>query len=111
MRRALFATLTLTLTLTPSFALAKEDSVIARLEPKKVAHAPATATLVPLSENWRMDGDIPVHALLISLQGLANRDQPRLYLEYPTHWQWEIVRPLEAFLEIAPRREVAAASA
>jgi hypothetical protein len=46
-----------------------------------------------------MDGDIPVHALLISLQGLANRDQPRLYLEYPTHWQWEIVRPLETFLE------------
>lgn len=80
-------------------ALVQEDSVIARLEPKKVAHAPAAATLVPLSENWRMDGDIPVHALLISLQGLANRDQPRLYLEYPTHWQWEIVRPLIGFLE------------
>jgi len=61
--------------------------------------APATATLIPLSENWRMDGDIPVHALLISLQGLANRDAPRVYLEYPTTWQWEIVRPLIGFLE------------
>ncbi len=92
------AALTLTFTLTPSVACATEGSLIARLEPKKVAHAPAAATLIPLSDNWRMDGDIPVHALLISLQGLANRDQPRLYLEYPTHWQWEIVRPLETFL-------------
>ena len=76
-----------------------DPSLIARLEPKKVAQAPATTTLVPLSENWRMDGDIPVHALIISLQGLANRDQPRLYVEYPKTWQWEIVRPLETFLE------------
>ncbi len=93
------AALTLTFTLTPSVARATEGSLIARLEPKKVAHAPAAATLIPLSENWRMDGDIPVHALLISLQGLANRDQPRLYLEYPPSWQWEIVRPIETFLE------------
>ena len=69
------------------------------IEPKKVARAPAQATLLPLSENWRMDGDVPVHALLISLQGLANREQPRLYLEYPKSWQWEIVHPLIGFLE------------
>lgn len=67
-------------------------------EPRKVDRAPATATLIPLSENWRLDGDVPVHALLISLQGLANRDQPRLYLEYPKNWQWEIVHPLRDFL-------------
>lgn len=73
-------------------------SILARLEPRKVARAPATATLLPLSENWRLDGDLPTNALLIALQGLANRDQPRLYLEYPTHWQWEIVRPLRDFL-------------
>ncbi|HRG55001.1 MAG TPA: GxGYxYP family putative glycoside hydrolase, partial [Lacunisphaera sp.] len=96
--RPVSALAALTPTLTPSVACATEGSLIARLEPKKVAHAPAAATLIPLSDNWRMDGDIPVHALLISLQGLANRDQPRLYLEYPTHWQWEIVRPLETFL-------------
>jgi len=40
-----------------------------------------------------------VHALLLSLQGLANRDYPRLYLEYPKNWQWEIVHPLMGFLE------------
>lgn len=67
--------------------------------PKKVDRAPATATIVPLSENWRMDGDVPVHATLISLQGLANREAPRLYLEYPKNWQWEIVHPLVGFLE------------
>jgi hypothetical protein len=67
--------------------------------PRQLERAPATATLVPLSENWRIDGDVPLHALLISLQGLANRDQPRLYLEYPKNWQWEIVHPLRDFLE------------
>ncbi|MFI5355870.1 MAG: GxGYxYP domain-containing protein [Opitutales bacterium] len=67
--------------------------------PHRVARAPASATLIPLSANWRLDGDVPVHALLISLQGLANRDGPRVYLEYPKDWQWEIVRPLEGFLE------------
>jgi hypothetical protein len=73
-------------------------SAVSRLEPRKVAKAPASATLIPLSENWRMDGDVPVHALLISLQGLANRNAPQLYLEYPTSWQWEIVHPLRDFL-------------
>ncbi len=67
--------------------------------PKRVERAPAEATIIPLSENWRMDGDIPVNVLLISLQGLANRDYPRVYLEYPTHWQWETVRPLIGFME------------
>jgi hypothetical protein len=46
-----------------------------------------------------MKGDVPVHALLISLQGLANRDQPRIYIEYPKNWQWEIVHPLIGFLK------------
>jgi hypothetical protein len=67
--------------------------------PHRVAKAPAEAALIPLSADWHMDGDVPVHALLISLQGLANRDYPRIYLEYPKDWQWEIVRPLEGFLE------------
>ena len=79
--------------------LAVLSVVRAQPVPHKVDHAPATATIIPLSGNWRMDGDVPVHALLISLQGLANRGQPRVYLEYPKDWQWEIVRPLEGFLE------------
>jgi hypothetical protein len=73
-------------------------SALAQPAPKKVDRAPATAVIVPTSENWRMDGDVPVHSLLISLQGLANRDYPRLYVEYPKNWQWEIVHPLRDFL-------------
>ena len=67
-------------------------------EPRRLAAAPASATLIPLSGDWRIEGDLPVHALLISLQGLANRDGARIYLEYPADWQWEIVRPLITFL-------------
>ncbi|MBL9204388.1 MAG: hypothetical protein JNN01_04840 [Opitutaceae bacterium] len=74
-------------------------ALLAGIEPAKVDRAPAQATLIPLSENWRMDGDVPIHALLLSLQGLANRGQPRIYLEYPKTWQWEIVHPLIGFLE------------
>lgn len=72
---------------------------VAQPAPKRLAAPPAEATIIPLSENWRMDGDIPTNVLLISLQGLANRDYPRVYLEYPTHWQWETVRPLVKFME------------
>jgi GxGYxYP putative glycoside hydrolase C-terminal domain/GxGYxY sequence motif in domain of unknown function N-terminal len=68
-------------------------------EPHRLAAAPKEATLIPLSADWRLEGDLPVHALIISLQGLANRDGARVYLEYPADWQWEIVRPLITFLE------------
>ena len=80
-------------------ALLAAATLPAQPAPKQVDKAPATATLIPLSENWRMDGDVPVHALILSIQGLANRDYPRIYLEYPKDWQWEIVRPLITFLE------------
>jgi hypothetical protein len=85
--------------LTFILVLAVAFPLFAQPAPKQVSRAPATATLIPLSENWRLDGDVPIHALLISLQGLANRDQPRVYLEYPRNWQWEIVHPLIGFLE------------
>ncbi len=80
-------------------ALAITATALTQPVPTRVERAPAEATIIPLSENWRMDGDIPVNVLLISLQGLANRDYPRIYLEYPTHWQWETVRPLITFME------------
>ncbi len=60
--------------------------------------APATAALIPLSNNWEMTGDVPAHATLLSLQGLANRQGPQIYLQYPADWQWEIAGPLIDFL-------------
>jgi hypothetical protein len=80
-------------------SLAITATALTQPVPTRVERAPAEATIIPLSENWRMDGDIPTNVLLISLQGLANRDYPRIYLEYPTHWQWETVRPLITFME------------
>lgn len=61
--------------------------------------APDEAALITVSDNWRFDGDLPTHATLISLQGLANRNGPQIYLEYPADWQWEIAGPLIGYLE------------
>lgn len=101
MKRLLLSLLTLVPALSGLAAASTAEAdaaLIARLEPKKVDKAPAKATLIPLSGNWKMAGDVPVHSLIISLQGLANRDYPRVYLEYPKDWQWEIVHPLRDFL-------------
>ena len=49
---------------------------------------PREATMMRLSDDWLLDGDLPTHALLISLQGLANRDAPRLYYIYPPDWTY-----------------------
>ncbi len=57
------------------------------------------AYVMQMSEDWTIDGDLPVHALLLSLQGLANREGPQLYLEYPPSWPWKITKPLREFYE------------
>lgn len=50
--------------------------------------------VMPLSPNWEIEGDLPVHALLISLQGVANLDAPRLYFLYPPKWDFKFSQPL-----------------
>jgi len=47
-----------------------------------------------LSENWEIEGDLPEHALLISLQGVANQGTPRLYFLYPADWNYTFCEPL-----------------
>ena len=47
-----------------------------------------------LSKNWEIEGDLPVHALLISLQGVANLEKPRLYFVYPENWDFKFSEPL-----------------
>jgi len=69
--------------------------------------AAAAATAMPSREAWVMhfDGDwnvaggLPEKALLISLQGLANRTAPQLYIIHPKNYQWEITEPLYEFYE------------
>lgn len=57
------------------------------------------AFLMKMSEDWHLDGDLPEHALVLSLQGLANRQGPQLYLEYGPSWTWRITGPLRDFYE------------
>ena len=49
--------------------------------------------------DWRVAGGLPEKVLLLSLQGLANRTAPRLYVVHPKDYQWEITEPLFNFYE------------
>jgi hypothetical protein len=61
-----------------------------------LAHAnePEAKYLMRLSPNWEINGDLPQHALLISLQGIANIGTPRLYFLYPANWDYNFCEPL-----------------
>ncbi|NIA31151.1 MAG: hypothetical protein GWP06_14730 [Actinobacteria bacterium] len=58
------------------------------------ANAADEMYVMPLSANWEMEGDLPVHAFLISLQGVANLDAPHLYFIYPPKWDFKFSQPL-----------------
>ncbi len=47
-----------------------------------------------LGDNWEISGDLPRQAMLISLQGVANLEQPRLYFLYPEKWDFNFSQPL-----------------
>ncbi|MBP6508564.1 MAG: hypothetical protein KA257_13465 [Opitutaceae bacterium] len=49
--------------------------------------------------DWNVAGGLPEKAMLISLQGLANRTAPRLYIVHPPEFQWEITGPLFEFYQ------------
>ncbi len=44
-----------------------------------------------LDDNWEIAGKLPQNAMMISLQGLANRTGPVLYLLYPDDWPFTYV--------------------
>jgi hypothetical protein len=47
--------------------------------------------------DWMVAGGLPEKALVISLQGLTNRDGQHLYIVHPPDFQWEITEPLYDF--------------
>lgn len=49
--------------------------------------------------DWQVQGGLPQKALMVSLQGLTNRDEPRLYIVHPPDFQWEITAPLYDFYQ------------
>ena len=60
--------------------------------------APAReACVMHFDSDWRIAGGLPEKAMLIGLQGLANRTAPRLYIVHAADFPWEITGPLEDF--------------
>ena len=55
------------------------------------------AFVMRLEDNWEIDGRLPVQALLISLQGIANTNGPLVYLLYPENWPFTYVRSVFDF--------------
>ncbi len=51
--------------------------------------ADAQPYTMKLSNDWTISGDLPDHALLVSLQGIANKQAPNLYFEYPPEWTFK----------------------
>jgi hypothetical protein len=52
-----------------------------------------------LSGDWKIDGDLPIKAMLISLQGIANAKEPMLYLVYPPGWPYNYTPHLLEYLD------------
>src|SRR4030067_3579386 len=55
---------------------------------------PGQKYVMHLSDNWEITGDLPLHAMFISLQGVANIGEPRLYFQYPAKWDYNFSDPL-----------------
>jgi len=56
-----------------------------------------TAWVMHFDNDWRIDRTLPEKAMLIGLQGLANRTAPQLYLIHAADYPWEITGPLADF--------------
>ena len=57
------------------------------------------AFVMHFNGDWNVAGGLPEKAMLISLQGLANRSAPQLYIIHPKDYQWEITEPLFEFYQ------------
>ncbi|MSU23244.1 MAG: hypothetical protein EXS32_05400 [Opitutus sp.] len=65
-------------------------------EPVPAARA---AWVLRFDGDWLVAQGLPEKVLLVSLQGLANRAAPQLYVVHPKDFQWEITGPLFEFYE------------
>ena len=65
----------------------------------QAADAGRPAYVMRWNLDWQVAGGLPEKVLLLSLQGLANRSAPQLYVIHPRDYQWEITEPLFSFYE------------
>jgi hypothetical protein len=79
--------------LAPSWASGAEAGAVAQTGAGRAAH------VMHFDGDWRVAGGLSEKVLLLSLQGLANRTEPRLYVVHPKDYQWEITEPLFNFYE------------
>ncbi len=50
-----------------------------------------------LDDNWEIDGKLPLQAFYISLQGIVNKNGPRVYILYPDNWPFTYVQSVYNF--------------
>ena len=50
-----------------------------------------------LEDNWEIEGKLPANAMMISLQGVANKNGPMVYLLYPDNWPFTYVHSVFDF--------------
>lgn len=55
------------------------------------------AYFMEMSDNWRIDEDLPVQAALITLQGIVNKQGPRLYFIYGPKWDYRFTQDIFDF--------------
>jgi hypothetical protein len=63
----------------------------------RAAPAPRAAWVMHFDSDWLVARGLPEKVMLLSLQGLANRGAPQLYVVHPKEFQWEITGPLFEF--------------
>ncbi|TVQ29584.1 MAG: hypothetical protein EA382_00060, partial [Spirochaetaceae bacterium] len=88
----------LTLTLTRS-TIPDDRGTVYRFRRSGVRNA----WYMELGDNWEIGGDLSRHAMLISLQALANRKSPRFYLVYPKQWDFKFTPAVLDYLKTAKR--------
>ncbi len=55
------------------------------------------AYVISLDDTWEVRGKLDVNAFLISLQGIANKSGPLVYILYPENWPFTYVRSVYGF--------------
>ena len=53
----------------------------------------------PHDDPWNIHGKLAENAMFISLQGLANTDAPRVYVDYPADWHFHDFSPVKQFYQ------------
>ncbi len=57
------------------------------------------AVMIRLSDNWEIQGDLDLQAMLLSIQGLVNRSGPKLYFIYPDNWDYHFTGDFYNYLK------------